>query len=380
MRVAPSGFTIPGGAILCIPLLVFTLIGGFLGVRASWTWGLAARASGRFADRIAAGVRPDPAAMELLIQDELELPIGGWRSATADELLVRAALLTGASDQFDPAIQERIGALLNAARQTSPNHPSLRFATAWRTVQEPGVDPDASNAGLSRDLWPLTWTGRALLSNGKRREAERAFGAALAMAIEVAHDHAPGPSFHDDPKGGRFGSPLEEPIRMVVGEMADRGEWATSDWEPLIPESAIACVVVARVLRERGDPAADRFIEAAIALADHPPTAGGAPLWEQLAVAEAFALSGRIDESVEAYRRGLERMPDRLDLERRAVSYNLADLYGRLGDEDRERDALLAAMTSDPEDPVTAEAIRAQARRAIDLVGVSRGTRPSTDR
>ena len=375
-RIAPSGVTIPGGSWLCIPLLLAALAGGTLGVQRSWTWAVAARIGGRFADRIADGSRPDPIAMELLVEAELERPIGDWKISTADELIFRAALLSGASERFDPAIQERIGGLLDAARQASPNHPSLRFASAWRSLQEPGAEPDATSSGLSRDLWPLAWTGRTLLSAGKRAEAERAFAAALAMAVRVEPDQADGPRFIDESKGGRFGSTLEGPIRMIVNEMADRGEWTTEDWEPLIPESATACVVAARVLRDRGDPGADRLLQRAIALADRPE---GGP-WEALAVAEAMALDGRLDESIDAYRDALDTLPERMDLQRRAVSFNLADLYGRVGDDARERDALLGSMTTDPDDPVTSEAIRTQARRAIDLVGVSRRDRADADR
>ena len=51
----------------------------------------------------------------------------------------------------------------------------------------------------------------------------------------------------------------------------------------------------------------------------------------------------------------------------------LADVCGELGRDREERACLLAAMVTDPNDPVTSEAIRSQLRRGMSLVGAGGG-------
>ncbi|QDV33816.1 FHA domain-containing protein [Tautonia plasticadhaerens] len=368
-RISPDEWTIPGGAWLCIPMMFAALAAGVVGVRLAWTWAVLDRESGRIADRLASGKRPEAGSIDLLLERELELPMASWRNSTADAMVARAALLAGPGPGADPASQERAGGLIHAAGAASPNHPGLRFARAWRAVQEPGADAPSLAVGLSRDIWPLAWSGRALLAAGKQDEARRCYLKALDLACRASPDESPAPVFHGEPQGGRFGMPLEGILGVVVSDMADRPEWSSGDWLGLIPDSSVAWLVATRVLRQRGDGEADRALERAIALADSPAPGGCSEAIHLAAVAEAMALDGRVEEAVEGYRRAVDRLTAAEESARRPWLFNLAELLGRLDDRDGEREALLAAMTTDPDDPVTAEAIRAQLRRGVDLVG-----------
>lgn len=368
-RISPDEWTIPGGAWLCIPMMFVALAAGVAGVRLAWTWAVLDRESGRIADRLASGKRPEAGSIDLLLERELELPMASWRNSTADAMIARAALLAGPGPGPDPASQERAGSLIHAAGSASPNHPGLRFARAWRAVQEPGVDSPSLAVGLSRDIWPLAWSGRALLAAGKEDEARRAYRGALELACRASPDESRAPSFHGDPQGGRFGMPLEGILGLVVSDMADRPEWSSDDWLGLIPDSSVAWLVASRVLRQRGDGEADRALERAIALADSPAPEGCSGAIHLAAAAEAMALDGRYEEAAEGYRRAVDRLTGAEESARRPWMFNLAELLGRLDDQDGEREALLAAMITDPDDPVTAEAIRAQLRRGVDLVG-----------
>jgi tetratricopeptide (TPR) repeat protein len=372
-RVSPDEWAIPGGAWLCIPMMFAALAVGVAGVRVAWTWALLDRESGRIADRLASGKRPEAGSLELLLERELELPMASWRTSTADAMIARAALLSGPGPGFDPAAQERAGGLIHAAGASSPGHPGLRFARAWRAVQEPGADPPSMAVGLSRDIWPLAWSARALLSAGKADEARRAYLKAMDLACRAAPDGSAPPRFHADPQGGHFGLPLEGVIGVIVADMADRPEWSSEDWLELIPESSLAWLVAARVLRQRGDEAADRALERAIALADEPTPPGCSAAIHLAAGAEAMALDGRLEEAAGRYREAISRLSQAEEPARRPWMFNLADLLGRLDDRQGEREALLAAMITDPDDPVTAEAIRSQLRRGVDLVGAVGG-------
>ncbi|RUL88155.1 FHA domain-containing protein [Tautonia sociabilis] len=378
-RVAPDELTIPGGAWLCIPLLFVAMAVGVLGVRVAWTWAEIDRDTGRLADRLASGRRPDAGAIELLIEREAELPMASWRNSTADQMIIRAALLSGPGPASNPSVQERAGALIHAAGGTSPNHPSLRFARAWRAVQEPGTDSPAMAAGLSRDVGPLAWTGRALLAAGKVDDAKRAYRAALELACRARPDSSARPRFFADPPGGRFGMPLEDRIGAVLADMADRPEWTAADWEGLLPDFAAAWLSAGRLLRERGDPAADRLLARAASLGDEPPPDGCSPAIHLASSAEAMALGGRIEEAARRYDEAVDRLSAAEHTARRPWMFNLADLRGRLDDREGERKALLAAMVTDPDDPVTAQAILAQLRRGIDLVGGGSNGTPARD-
>ncbi|MEW4570346.1 FHA domain-containing protein [Tautonia sp. JC769] len=372
-RIAPDGWTVPGGSWLCIPLMFAVVAVGAVGVRLSWTWAVVDRGVGRLADRLADGKRPEGSALELLLEREQELPGAKWWNSTADQMIMRAALLAGQGGGFDPAAQERAGDLLHAASGTAPGHPSLRFAKAWRTLQDPGIDPSATALGLSRDVWTLTWTGRALLSEGKAEAAKRAYRSALEMACRARSDFSATPTFHSEPRGGRFGLPLEDVIHGIVLDMANRPEWSAEDWDDVLPDVAEVWLVAARLLRQRGDSASEAALDRAIALGEDAGPEGCSTALQLASSAEALALAGRFDEAAERYREAVDRIGLAEESARRSWMFNLAELYGRTGKPNDERSCLLESMITDPNDPVTSEAIRLQLRRGMSLVGTDGG-------
>ncbi len=378
-RIAPAGWTVPGGSWLCIPLMFVAVAVGAVGLRLSWTWAVVDRETGRLADQLADGKRPEGTTLELSIEREQELPPAKWWNSTSDQMIMRAALLSGQGVGFDPANQERAGDLLHAASGNAPGHPSLRFAKAWRALQEPGVDPAAAAVGLSRDVWSLSWTGRALLAKGNVEAAKRVYRSALEMACRAQPDPSARPTFHSEPRGGRFGLPLEDLINVVVLDMANRPEWSTEDWQDVLPDVAEVWLVAARLLRNRGDSAAEAALDRAIALGEEPAPSGCSTALHEAASAEALALAGRFDEAAERYQSAVEHLSKAEEPARRSWMFNLAELYGRTGKSSDERSCLLASMTTDPNDPVTSEAIRIQLRRGMSLVGTEGGEGDGTD-
>lgn len=378
-RIAPDGWTVPGGSWLCIPLMFVVVAVGAVGLRLSWTWAVVDRGTGRLADQLAEGKRPEGNALELAIEREQELPPAKWWNSTSDQMIMRAALLSGQGVGFDPANQERAGDLLHAASGNAPGHPSLRFAKAWRALQEPGIDPAATAVGLSRDVWSLSWTGRALLAKGNVEAAKRAYRSALDMACRAQPDPSERPTFHSEPRGGRFGLPLENLINVVVLDMANRPEWSTEDWQDVLPDVTEAWLVAARLLRRRGDSAAEAALDRAIALGEKPAPSGCSTALHEAASAEALALAGRFDEAAERYQSAVEHLSVAEESARRSWMFNLAELYSRTGKSSDERSCLLASMTTDPNDPVTSEAIRTQLRRGMSLVGTEGGEGDGTD-
>ena len=379
-RRSPDQWTIPFGSWFCVPLALASLAGGLGGVVLAWRWAVAAEVAGPIADRLAAGARPGEELTRALAEEEMTLPPPSWRNSEADGLIVRAALVAGAADAGDPVAGDRAGALLAAARQSAPADASLRFAVAWRAAQEPEPAVPGLLLGLSRDVVPLTLTARSLLTAGKRDEAARAYQTALDLAGR-ADPPAEAPAYHDRVGIRRFGLPGEELIALVVADMADRGEWSFDDWRAFLPGSAPVALAVARVLRERNDPAAAEALELAIERAEAPPAPGVAPALHEAAAAEALALAGRREEAAERYRKALALRPDRGgdDPVRRSWWFNLSTLCGEVGDTAGERSARLASMTTDPRDPITYQAIEANRRSGLDLLDGSTAT-AATDR
>jgi tetratricopeptide (TPR) repeat protein len=199
------------------------------------------------------------------------------------------------------------------------------------------------------------------------------------MACRARPDPSATPAFHGEPRGGRFGLPLEDVIQVIVLDMANRPEWSTEDWDDVLPDVAEAWLVAARLLRQRGDSASEAALDRAIALGEGPPPSGCSTALHLAASAEALALAGRFEEAAERYRAAVDRIDVAEEGARRPWMFNLAELYGRTGKASDERSCLLASMTTDPNDPVTSEAIRTQLRRGMSLVGTDGGEGDGAD-
>jgi len=202
---------------------------------------------------------------------------------------------------------------------------------------------------------------------GKPEPALRAYRMALELISTVEPARLQAPMFDEDPQVRRYALPAEDMLGAVVRDMAGRDGWSFAEWSPALPDTELARLVAARVLRDRGETAeADRMLEAIV---DRPePTGIGADVGLARAIrGEALALLGRWADAETSYREAVVAMPE--GPIRRSWWVNLADLSDRLNDPVKKREALDLARTGDPHDEVSRRAIEIQkldgtARRA----------------
>src|SRR5262249_36265319 len=127
--------------------------------------------------------------------------------------------------------------LLERALAASPINPAARFALAQiETVQNPRDVPIRS-VGLSRDAVSLAWTARRLLAAGRKEDALKAYGRALAVAVPNVSSRSPVPRFIEDPGIRRYLLPGEEPVRDIVADLVSQNAWMFEEWSDALPES-----------------------------------------------------------------------------------------------------------------------------------------------
>ncbi len=144
----------------------------------------------------------------------------------------------------------------------------------------------------------LAWAGHRLLAAGKDEPALRIYREALEMAGRAELSRLGPPAFDDDPQVRRYALPHEALIGAVVRDMAESDRWTFAEWSRALPSFAVAPLVAARLLRERGRADdADRALDAALAQAESPPPAGTSAAIHLAAQAEALALRSRWDEA-----------------------------------------------------------------------------------
>ncbi len=177
------------------------------------------------------------------------------------------------------------------------------------------------------------------------------------MAIAGGPAGAPTPTFVEGPKVQRFLLPTETILADVVRDLVEAAGDDYRLWDAALPPSPTAALAVYRVLRERGDPAAEHALQRV--LDAEVPTTDPRGALALASKAEALALAGRLPEAVTRYRESLDRMPEGGD--RRILAFNLANIEGRLGNVEAMTDAWDEARAPDLHDPVNvrmAEAVR----------------------
>ncbi|CAN5904123.1 hypothetical protein BH23PLA1_BH23PLA1_08220 [soil metagenome] len=379
----PEHWKIPRPRWLAVPALLLASGLGFETVSMSWIWALEQRLAGQVADRLLGSSGAVSIDTSDLLEREQALAEPSWWNSKGEHLYLRAASLSlGANaSSVDPTVQNRLDSLLLAARQTAPGHPGLRLALARQGEGGFGSAPELGpSLGLSRDVLSMAWTGRQLLRAGKMESAREVYRSALDLAAMADPDRLLPPRYQSDPLVRRYALPHEDLLGRVIREMADHPDWRFEDWSETLPSFAVAPLAAGRVLRERGSADADRALELAARRAEEPAPAGCDPAIHLASGAEALALTGRWQEARSQYQAALDLVPevreeDRQKAEtvrdqlRRCWALNLADLNARLGDTEGQRQALRAAMVSDPTDEITQQAIRAQLGAGLNLIG-----------
>ncbi|HEX8198942.1 MAG TPA: tetratricopeptide repeat protein [Isosphaeraceae bacterium] len=361
----PSHWVVPGLVWLWPVAVAAALAGGLAGLWLCGLWARDDRIAGGLADRL---LRPGPPG-EFPPAEELG-PEPTWWTSTAEHMVLRAA--AAQANEADPGRAERVEFLLQRARHAAPVQPGARFALARLEAGRGGDARPGPDPGLSRDVVTLAWAGRRWREAGRMDEALAAYREALEMACRCDLARLDPPAFKEDLQIRRYALPLEDLIGPIVRDMADHGDWAFDTWSRALPPLAVAPLVAARVLRERGSPDADRALEQAIAAAQAPLPPGCPEAVHLAAGAEALALLGRWEEAEVAYRRAVARMP--LDPIRRSWWANLADLYARLGDAERTQVAREAAKGPDPGEEITRRVIDAQLHDGVAAAGADQAT------
>ncbi len=238
-----------------LPATAAALLIGVAGVGMAWMWSRDAYAAGQVANRLARTgrtLKPLPEA--------ITLHGTSWWKTTAGNLTYWAFYQDRAA-AAEPDQAEQVQGALIAACQASPVQSAARFALS-RPRQGDPTDQVAARAGLSRDVIALAWSGHQWLKAGKRDAALKAYREALEMASGAEPSRLAAPAFIDDTQVRRYALPFEDLIGAVVRDMAAQEDWAFEQWSEALPRFAVAPLVAARTLRERGTPDADRPLDA----------------------------------------------------------------------------------------------------------------------
>ncbi len=341
----PASWAVPtwlASSTMVVVCLVLGLVG--LGLVGTWAWDDFAAAI--VANHLLAG--PNLPAKPIPLPDA---PGNSWWRTTSRHLYLRAVAASRVSSDPDQEAQAQV--LLDAVRAAGPLEPSVRLALASRGG--PAI-------GLSRDVIALRKTGQELLTQGRLDAALRVYRAALVLVAGADPQRAATPTFLDDAEVRRFTLPHEDLAASLLTDLVKSGRLTldAEAWARLLPAAPIVRLAAYRLLREQGDPAAARALEALRAAGSDDPTPGatGATAWA--AQAEALALNGQWDEAADGYRQAVEAMPP--GLIRRSWALNCAEIEGRRGRIDAMREAWEAARGDDPHDVVNIHLAEARQR------------------
>jgi hypothetical protein len=239
----------------------------------------------------------------------------------------------------------------------SPLNPTARLALAQIDQRASGATPALRDLGLSRDAVSLSWCAKRLLAGGRKDDAKRMYGKALALLTfdEVAPRSVP--RFSDDPAVARYLLPGEERVRDILRELLAKNEWTISEWSEILPRDPTAALAAARLLRELGRSEAGALLDLVLADRQQMAGAGTSGALARAARAEAFALASRWRDALEEYRLAIEQIDNKTI--KRSWWFNLADIALRLDEEGLRQDAFQAALAVASSDDI--------ARRVTDI-------------
>jgi len=320
------------------PAAVLVLAAGLAGCVLSWWWACDSYSASIMTERLlvtdlSAGRRPLP--------ESVAPPDGTWTRSTAQHLAHWAIFLGRFQGDGDRSPRE-IATLLERALEVSPINPTARLAMAQLEPSGGGTTVSIRSVGMSRDVLSLAWSARRLLAAGEKEAALKLYGQSLSVAMSGESSRAAVARFSEDPTAPRYVLPGEERVRDIVRELASRKEWTFAEWSAVLPDSAVVRLVAARLLREQGPSEAETLLDLVLNERRTPKAEATARALTLAARAEAFALRSRWREAGEQYRQAIELIDD--DTIKRSWWFNLADIAGRLDDDNQRQAALRAAM------------------------------------
>jgi len=341
------------------PAALLVVVAGLAGCVMSWLWACDSYSASIMTDRL---LTTDRSAQRRPLPESVAPPYGTWTRSTAQHLAHWAIFLSRFEGERDYRPEE-IPALLGRSLEISPINPTARLAVAQLEPPESGTTVSIRSLGLSRDALSLAWTARRLLAAGKKDAALKLYGQSLSVAMTGATSRGAPGRFSDDPRVPRYLLPGEERVRDIVRDLAERNEWTFREWSAVIPDSAMARLAAARLLREQGRSEAEALLELILDERQTAAARGTAGPLTLAARAEAFALRSRWREAGEQYRQAIELSDD--DTIKRSWWFNLADIAFRLDDENQRHAALRAALAVAASDDITrrATAIQRATRR-----------------
>ncbi|HEU5115809.1 MAG TPA: hypothetical protein VFT74_03960, partial [Isosphaeraceae bacterium] len=312
-----------------LPMVLLILFGG---IALNWTWSQDDRAAGQAANRLLSNsdVPSTGVALE-------PLPRETWWGSTADHLYLHAAAQGRIED--DPARAENSQFYLNLARGASPVHPGVLDAQN-RVFRAQGR---AGEVGLvSQDIVALARQAGRRLKAGDRTRALDEYRKALELAARSDPSQAQPAQEDTEGQSRRYLLPNEDLYLSVLHELATEGGDRFADWSAAVPEYAPILISAYRAAHRLGRGDAEQALEKAVQI--RVPPAGCSEAEHFAGQAEALALLGRWEESVERYRDAIRLSP--IQDHRRTYWLNLAEIHGRQGDLTNRRAALERAWNA----------------------------------
>lgn len=363
--VAPESWALPGW--FAAPVVVgLALTLGLGSLRLAWTWASEQAAFAGVANTLL-GDAPLPAT-------PIEPPEPSeprWWASNPRFLLMNALLRArGGPGAGSP---EEIEALVGSARRISPLDPAVQMSH----LALGDVDGDAPPS-VSRDVLALHQHGNRLREQDRIEEAVRAFGDALAIAIQSNPDDAE-PEFLEDPRVRRFALPLEGRVREIVRDLLATCRETPERWQEALAPSPLAALVAYRTLSVERDPGSS-LARALVLEAEAPADDDPQGALDVAAKAELLALDGQLAEAEALYRDALARAPS--EPTRRLLAFNLSEIQSRLGDHAAMVKSWDLARSEQLHDPINTRLAEARLRHTRDRApSLSRlsGSRASVD-
>jgi tetratricopeptide (TPR) repeat protein len=302
-------------------------------------WSLDGEAAGALAGQLRNGNDA-----ELRIAGVARLPRTEWWATRAETLISRAVLLQRVGEKGESGSEAEF--LLSAARSASSVESERRAAgAAAMNAGMEGKGLDAESFGLSRDIYPLLASARRLLAAERRDEALELYRQSFDLLLrDPTIDHMR--ADYIEGKDDRFALPRETLALVIARELVNQSWLGYDLWSTIVPADGVFHLAVYRALREESRGEASRARTALLGIEAR--GEAGRRAATLAAQGEGMIASDQWSAAVEVYQRAIEMQPD--EQVRRAWWFNLARIYGHLGDRESAHGAWIKARDNHPND------------------------------